>query len=102
MTRFIASIACLVGVAASSNAQNTIDFNRDVRPILSENCFVCHGPDEAQRKAKLHLDTRDGAIAKLRGGGHAIVPGKTGDSELVRRIISDDASERMPPVKTNK
>ena len=79
-----------------------IDFNRDIRPILSENCFVCHGLDDAQRKAKLRLDTRDGALAKLRGGGHAIVPGKVADSELVQRILSNDSTERMPPPKTNK
>jgi hypothetical protein len=79
-----------------------IDFNRQIRPILSENCFVCHGPDESQRKAKLRLDTRAGALAKLRGGGHAIVPGKAGDSELVSRILANDATERMPPAKTNK
>src|SRR5205085_11170674 len=79
-----------------------IDFNRDIRPILSENCFVCHGPDESQRKAKLRLDTREGALAKLRTGGHAIVPGKSAESALVQRIHSEDAEERMPPPTTNK
>ncbi len=80
----------------------SIDFNRDIRPILSDTCFTCHGPDEAQRKAKLRLDTRDGALAKLRSGGHAIVPRKPGESELLRRILSTDASEQMPPPKSNK
>src|SRR5207249_1085350 len=79
-----------------------IDFNRDIRPILSNNCFVCHGPDESQRKAKLRLDTRDGAIAKLRSKGHAIVPGKSSESVLLQRIHSEDPAERMPPPKTNK
>src|ERR1043165_5650607 len=79
-----------------------IDFNRDIRPILSDNCFVCHGPDEQQRKAKLRLDTRDGALGKLRSGGHAIVPGKVIESTLLQRILAEDASERMPPPKTNK
>jgi uncharacterized protein DUF1553/uncharacterized protein DUF1549/cytochrome c len=101
MTRILAVAICAVAIAPI-HAQTKIDFNRDIRPILSENCFVCHGPDEGQRKAKLRLDTRDGAIAKLRTGGHAVVPGKSGDSELLRRILTDDVSERMPPVKTNK
>jgi mono/diheme cytochrome c family protein len=79
-----------------------IDFGRQIRPILSENCFTCHGPDEGQRKAKLRLDTRDGALAALRGGGHAIVPGKPAESELLVRVQSDDPDERMPPAKTNK
>jgi mono/diheme cytochrome c family protein len=74
-----------------------VDFNRQVLPILSEHCFTCHGPDEAKRKAKLRLDTKDGAFADLRGGGKAIVPGKPDDSELVHRIASTDADEVMPP-----
>ncbi len=88
--------------AQPAKSPGTIDFNRDIRPILSENCYVCHGPDEKQRKAKLRLDTRDGALAKLRGGGHAIVPKKIDASELMRRILTDDATERMPPPKSNK
>src|SRR5262245_45693283 len=80
----------------------TVDFNRQVRPILSENCFACHGPDEKQRKAKLRFDTKEGVFAKLRGGGSAIVPGKVEESELVRRITAEETSERMPPVKSGK
>jgi hypothetical protein len=80
----------------------TIDFDRQIRPILSENCFACHGPDEQQRKAKLRLDTRDGATGNLRGGGHAIVAGKPDESELLARILSTDEAERMPPAKTQK
>src|SRR5438445_9745148 len=71
------------GTGAAKKAAAGIDFNRQIRPILSENCFVCHGPDDSQRKAKLRLDTRDGALAALKGGRHAIVPGKPGESELV-------------------
>ncbi len=78
------------------------DFNRQIRPILSENCFRCHGPDEKERKAKLRLDTRDGALKELRSGGHAIVPGHANKSALIERILAADPAERMPPPKTNK
>src|SRR5690349_13031751 len=68
--------------AAAPPAQPPVDFNRQVLPILADNCFACHGPDEKQRKAKLRLDTKDGAFAKLRSGGHAIIPGKSAESVL--------------------
>lgn len=74
-----------------------VDFNHDIRPILSDHCFACHGPDEKRRKAKLRFDTKDGAFAELRGGGRAIVPGKPGDSEMIRRTTATDADEIMPP-----
>ncbi len=73
-------------------AQDKIQFNRDIRPILSENCFACHGPDKNKRKAKLRLDDR--AVAVEKG---AIVPGKPAESELVKRIFSKDAVVFMPP-----
>jgi Protein of unknown function (DUF1553)/Protein of unknown function (DUF1549)/Planctomycete cytochrome C len=79
-----------------------VDFDRQIRPILSENCFTCHGPDEQQRKAKLRLDTREGLFGKLRGTGHAVVPGNPAESELLARILSTDDDERMPPAKTQK
>jgi mono/diheme cytochrome c family protein len=79
-----------------------IDFDRQIRAILSENCFACHGPDEKARKAKFRLDTKSGAFAPLRGGGFAIVAGKPAESELIRRISSPEADERMPPVKSGK
>jgi len=78
-------------------ATNDIQFNRDVRPILSENCFVCHGHDKSQRKAKLRLDDRDVAIER-----GAIVPGKPDESKLVEHIFSTDPDEIMPPPKSNK
>jgi Protein of unknown function (DUF1553)/Protein of unknown function (DUF1549)/Planctomycete cytochrome C len=82
-------------------AAEPIEFNRDVRPILSDKCFACHGPDEKHRTAKLRLDVEKDAKAD-RDGTHAIVPGKPAESELVRRITAEDVSERMPPKKTNK
>src|SRR5687767_5593006 len=72
-----------------------VDFNRDVRPILADNCFACHGPDDKARKADLRLDRRDDALA-------AIDLKKPAESELVKRITSTDKSERMPPEKTGK
>jgi hypothetical protein len=73
-----------------------LDFNRDVRPILSENCFQCHGFDEKARQADLRLDVAESALAD-RGGGPAVVPGKLDESELWRRITSTDEAEMMPP-----
>jgi mono/diheme cytochrome c family protein len=75
--------------------QGAIDFNRDIRPILSDTCFQCHGPDPARRKAKLHFDTEDGARP-------AIVAGEPGASELIRRISSTDPEQRMPPPSSGK
>jgi hypothetical protein len=74
-----------------------IEFNRDVRPIITENCFACHGPDKNQRKAKLRLDMRE--VALERG---AIVPGKPEESKLVEHITSSDPNDVMPPPKTHK
>ena len=79
-----------------ATASAEIDFNRDIRPILSNNCLSCHGPDEKERKADLRLDSREGATADL-GGYSAIVPGDTEESELIFRLITDDIEERMPP-----
>src|SRR5438876_8715764 len=79
-----------------------IDFNRQIRPLLSENCFACHGPDDKQRKARLRLDTKAGAFAELRNGGFALVSGKPDDSELLRRLTSTDPAAVMPPPKTGK
>ena len=86
----------------SETVEPAIDFNRDIRPILSNHCFSCHGPDGNKRKAGLRLDRRDDALAELRSGGHAIVPGDRAASELHVRITSNDERERMPPVKTGK
>ncbi len=78
-----------------------VAFNRHVRPILSDNCFACHGPDKGQRKGDLRLDTEQGAFAD-RGGYTVLVPGKPDDSELFKRISQHDKTGRMPPPKTGK
>jgi hypothetical protein len=76
---------------------NDVNFSRDIRPILVDICFACHGPDAQTRKAKLRLDRREAAIESA-----AIVPGNADESELVRRIFSDDPKDKMPPPKTKK
>jgi hypothetical protein len=73
-----------------------IDFNREVRPILSDKCFHCHGPDEQNRKGRLRLDTREGAT-RTREGFTPVVPGKSTESEILLRVISTDEEEVMPP-----
>ena len=78
-------------------AESGPEYNRDIRPILAENCFACHGPDKAARKADLRLDIREEAIK-----AGVIVPGKPDKSPLVERIFSDDPGEKMPPPKSHK
>ena len=76
-------------------------FNRDIRPILSNKCFFCHGPDEKTREADLRLDTREGALED-HDGFSAIVPGKPDDSELIYRIAEAAGDEAMPPPHAKK
>src|SRR5262245_60106028 len=93
-----AVIAALTGSSASAQQpEGRADYSRDVRPILSKNCYACHGPDEAQRKAGLRLDRREIAVQKGRSGEAPIVPGKLDESELYQRITADDEASRMPP-----
>ncbi|WP_231741993.1 DUF1553 domain-containing protein [Stieleria varia] len=87
----------MVATAVGSLSADEIDFNRDVRQILSDNCFLCHGPAESTRAAGLRLDLRDAAI-----DSGAIQPGAAHSSELVARIFSDDADAVMPPPESNK
>jgi hypothetical protein len=87
--------------AAVAAAGGPVDFNRDVRPILSDFCFHCHGPDPAQRKAGLRLDTREGALRDL-GGSRAVEPGQPDRSELLARLEAGDADDRMPPAETGR
>ena len=77
--------------------QPPVDFDRQIKPILADKCFACHGPDEESREAGLRLDTKEGAFAETESGGRAIVPGDLRASLLVQRIATDDESEVMPP-----
>jgi hypothetical protein len=78
-----------------------VDFDREIRPILSNQCFACHGPDEHKRKAGRRLDTREGIFA-TKDGVKAVVPGQSDDSALIQRAISQDPDELMPPPKSGK
>ncbi len=78
-----------------------VDFNRDIRPVLSDNCYHCHGPDVKTRKADLRLDTKDGAF-RVKNGKSVIVPGNASRSELHRRLVTSDADDLMPPPKSHR
>ena len=80
-----------------ARADEPVDFNRDVRPILSDRCFACHGPDASVRQASLRLDQREVAVATLPAGRRVIAPSDVRQSELLRRVTSDDPAVRMPP-----
>src|SRR5947208_2790212 len=79
----------------------SLEFNRDVRPILADNCFACHGPDPGQRKADLRLDTEQGAFAD-RGGYRVLEPGKPEQSELIKRVSGTAKKGHMPPARFGK
>ena len=89
--------------AAYKTVPGKIDFNQHVKPILSDRCFKCHGPDGNQRKANLRLDIRENALAALKDNpsAHVIIPGNSSESEVYRRISSTDTSQRMPPMSSN-
>jgi hypothetical protein len=93
--------ACCLLLVSVAEAEEKVDFNRDIRPILSNACFRCHGPDAAVREAELRLDIPEGVFAK-RDGKAAIVAGHPARSELMRRITHADAEERMPPEESNR
>jgi hypothetical protein len=97
----LAVLAAACRTDAAEELPRTIVFNRDIRPILSDNCFLCHGPDKSQRKARLRLDLEENALADL-GGYHAIVPGRPAQSEVVLRITEKDEKKRMPPASTGR
>lgn len=92
--RLVAVLVCACAHSCAEDDAAQVRFNRDVRPILSDKCFLCHGPDAEQRQAELRLDTEADAKQSV------IVPGKPDESELVRRIMSEDPDEHMPPAES--
>lgn len=97
MQRSIISLCGMIAFTGFASAGDRLDFNRDIRPILSENCFYCHGQDENKRQADLRLDQREPALAR-----QAIAPNDPANSSLIQRILSDDPDEQMPPPKSNR
>src|SRR5436190_9097575 len=95
-TRLLGLILAM-DVLSVAFADESVNFNRDIRPVLSDKCFACHGLDKNARKADLRLDQRQSAVDKK-----AIVPGKPADSALTERIFSTDPDVVMPPPKANK
>src|SRR6266581_2868818 len=105
-TVILAGLVLIAGASLSSPAaaasvdraagKGRVDFSRDILPILSDNCFQCHGPDEKARKGKLRLDTKEGAF-RVKDGKSVIIPGKSSESELFRRITTKDPDDLMPP-----
>jgi len=101
VTALCALCASISRADENSARPQAIDFNRDIRPLLSDNCFSCHGPDAANREADLRLDTLAGVTA-AHDDGAAVVPGKPDKSLLVARITSQDKDERMPPMDSGR
>ncbi len=93
---------CLFALgAAAFGAAGTLDFSRDVQPILSENCYHCHGQDAHKREAELRLDRKEG-MYRMKDGVTVVKPGDAAGSDLVARIFSTDKDEVMPPPKSHR
>jgi len=102
--RSIQLALCLTGLPAVAFAatRDEVKFNRDIRPIMSDTCFHCHGPDAKARKANLRLDIRDEALKPAKSGAIPIVPGKPEKSEIITRIFTKDSDDLMPPPDAHK
>src|SRR5437773_7218597 len=95
-------VVAALPIFGATSATNSMQFNRDIRPIISENCFACHGADSAARKAGLRLDRFEDATSPRKDAEPAIIPGKPDASLLVQRINATDPDDIMPPVKSHK
>ena len=101
ITRLTAAAWILLWPGLLTATRAAVDFNRDLRPVLSDNCYHCHGPDVKARKADLRLDTKDGAF-RIKNGKAVILPGKASQSELYRRLVTTDPDDLMPPPKSHR
>ena len=101
LPRITTAILLLLAWFPSRAARAAVDFNRDIRPILSDNCYPCHGPDAKARKADLRLDTKDGAF-RVKDGKRVLNSGNSAQSELHRRLVTTDSDDLMPPAKSNR
>ncbi|MFT3879724.1 MAG: DUF1553 domain-containing protein [Gemmatales bacterium] len=97
LSLFLCVAVSIQGTDAPQAIENKIEYTRDIRPILAKNCFACHGSDESTRKAGLRLDQREAAITPGKKHHAAILPGKADESELIKRLLTEDDTERMPP-----
>ncbi|MEI6534023.1 MAG: DUF1549 domain-containing protein, partial [Verrucomicrobiaceae bacterium] len=98
----ILSGALGIAVANACGAESKLHFNRDIRPLMSDTCFHCHGPDKNARKANLRLDIRDEALKPAKSGAVPIVPGKPDQSEIIKRLFTTDTDDLMPPEEAHK
>ncbi len=101
--RIIFILIALAGFfVRAGESSEKVSFNFQIRPVLSDRCFKCHGPDAKSRKADLRLDLAEGALARReKSGAHPVVPGQPEKSEIIRRITSSDPDEQMPPPDSN-
>lgn len=99
----LALLALALALPSSANdVRSRVDFSRDIRPILSDKCFACHGFDEKQRKGGLRLDQAESALGPAKSGTRAVIPGQPSASGLIQRLVTTDADDRMPPPESGK
>src|SRR5947207_16016720 len=101
MNRFLPAVL-VAAVALPVSGAEKLHFNRDIRPLMSDTCFHCHGPDKNARKAGLRLDIREEALKPAKSGELPIVPGKPEQSEIIKRLFTSDKDDLMPPEEAHK